>query len=188
MIPKFFEFYGYNFNDLRFEIVNVEGITKFYSGNISKDKTDMLVVSNFRNLITFNLELWQAIPFFVGDDEENISDIIKQGHIFDTKRLIKQFSKYSHRKVENEIKQEYGELNSRMIKDWTYIRDKDFELSNYAPEELQKVINQVCHTDFSVNDLVEIRDSSKGISSLDKKKINRNKIEINKRAFKNFAD
>jgi len=188
MIPKFFEFYGYNFNDLGFEIVNVESITKFYSGNINKDKTDRLVISNFRNLITFNLELWQAIPFFVGDDENEIMDNIKNGYIFDTKRLIKQFNKYSYRKVENEIKQEYGELNSRMISDWTYIWDKDFELSNYTPEELQKAIHEVCSTDFSVECLVEIKNSSKGISSLDKKKINRKKVEINKRAFKNLVD
>lgn len=186
MIPKFFEFFGYNFNDLGFEIVNVGSITKFYSGNIKKDKMDRLVVSNFRNLITFNLELWQAIPFFVGDDENEIQNNIKNGHVFDTKRLIKQFSKYSPNKLEKNIKQEYGELNTKMIDDWKYIWDKDFELSNYTPEELQKAINQVCGTNFSVNDIKNV--SEKGISSLGKNKINRNKIEINKQAFKNLVD
>lgn len=187
MIPKFFEFYGYNFNELGFEIVNVEGITKFYSGNINKDKTDTLVISNFKNLITFNLELWQAIPFFVGDDENEIMNKIKCGYIFDTKRLIKQFKKYSHRKVEKKIEQEYGGLNSKMISDWTYIWDKDFELSNYEPEELLKAINEVCKNNYSVEDLEKIKNSSKGISSLDKE-INRKKVEINKKAFKNLVD
>ena len=56
MIPKFFEFYGYNFKELGLEIVNIEGITKFYSGNIKKNKVDSVLVNNFRNLITFNLK------------------------------------------------------------------------------------------------------------------------------------
>lgn len=35
MIPKFFEFYGYNFKDLGFEIVNVGGIANFYGGKVT---------------------------------------------------------------------------------------------------------------------------------------------------------
>ncbi|WP_298535293.1 TOPRIM nucleotidyl transferase/hydrolase domain-containing protein, partial [uncultured Methanobrevibacter sp.] len=73
IIPKFFGLYGFNFRDLGFEIVNVEGITKYYSGNIgyqkNDEKIDKVLINNFRNLITFNLNLWQAVPFFIGDDE-----------------------------------------------------------------------------------------------------------------------
>jgi hypothetical protein len=192
MIPKFFEFYGYNFQDLGFEIVNVESITKFYSGNIKKDKVDKLVVSNFRSLITFNLELWQAIPFFVGDNENDFSEMVKKGIIFDTKRLIKQFDKRSFRKVENEIRKEHGDLNTSMINDWSFTWEHDFELSNYNAEELKEAINDVCHTNFSLKDIQDIYDScingnKKGISSLNKKKIKRHKIEINKKAFENLV-
>lgn len=118
--------------------------------------------------------------------------MVEKGIIFDTKRLIKQFNKRSVRKVENKIRKEYGDLNTSMIKDWSFTWEPDFELSNYTAEELKEAINDVCHTNFSLKDIQDIYSScikgnKKGISSLNKKKIKRHKIEINKKAFENLV-
>ena len=195
MIPKFFEFYGYDFKDSGFEIVNIEGITKYYSGSIefqkSDEKIDNVIINNFRNLITFNLNLWQAIPFFIGDNENDITEKLKKGIIFDTKSLIQQFTNHSFRKVKNEIIEEYGEVNDTMIKEWVHKWDNDFELDNFTASELQFAINEVCRTDYSLEDIQKIYDSCDdgekvGISSLGKR-IKRKKVAINEKAFENLV-
>lgn len=195
MIPKFFEFYGYNFKDLGFEIVNVEGITKYYSGSIeykdSDEKIDRVVINNFKNLITFNLSLWQAIPFFIGDNENDIGEKLRDGVIFDTKSLIGEFDKRSYRKVEKEIIDEYGKINEAMIEEWKHIWKYDFELDNFTAFELQIAINDVCHTEYTLDDIQEIYDSckkgnKKGISSL--KHVKRKKVEVNEKAFENLVN
>lgn len=43
-----------------------------------------------------------------------------------------------------------------MIKGWSHIWDYDFELDNYTPEELQKVINEACETNFSLEKIKNI--------------------------------
>lgn len=44
-----------------------------------------LIISNFTNLINFNLNTRQAIPFFVGDNENNILENLQKGKIFNLK-------------------------------------------------------------------------------------------------------
>ena len=43
-----------------------------------------------------------------------------------------------------------------MIKEWSHIWEYDFELDNYTPEELQKAINEVCETNFSLEKIKNI--------------------------------
>lgn len=91
MIPKFFELYGYNFMDLGFEIFNIGGIANFNGAKLTfqneNKKYVKKVISNFKHLVNFNFELWQAIPFFIGDNENNIIENLKDGVIFDTKKI-----------------------------------------------------------------------------------------------------
>lgn len=92
LIPKFYnEFYG-DFEDTGFEIINIGGISSFFSGELADrqptGKYLKTIISNFTNLINFNLKTWQAIPFFVGDNENNISDNLKKGHIIDLKETF----------------------------------------------------------------------------------------------------
>ncbi len=107
MIPKFFELYGYNFMDLGFEIFNIGGIANFNGAKLTfqneNKKYVKKVISNFKHLVNFNFELWQAIPFFIGDNENNIIENLKDGVIFDTKKLISGFdnrpAKRSHSRI-----------------------------------------------------------------------------------------
>ncbi len=192
MIPKFFEFCGYNFKDVGFEIVNISGISNFYSGTINvKDENNKKyiknIVSNFKNLIEFNLELYQIIPFFIGDNENNIKNQLKNGIIFDLKRLFKSIDKRPF----NEIKEEYfnnnENVNNKIIDDLTWIWKYDFELDNFSADELKEAINSVCNKKYTLNDIEKIYNSckegnKKGIKSLGKI-VDNNKIEINNKAF-----
>lgn len=67
----------------------------------------------------------------------------------------------------------------------------DFELDNFTPIELKNAINEVCSTDFSLNDIQEIVDSCDdgekiGIKSLGDE-VEENKISINLKAFDNLV-
>lgn len=89
LIPEFYrEFYG-DFEDAGFEIINIGGISGFFSGELAdkqpSGKYMKLIISNFTNLINFNLKTWQAIPFFVGDNENNILENLQKGKIFNLK-------------------------------------------------------------------------------------------------------
>lgn len=195
MIPKFFEFYGYNFKDLGFEIVNVSSIANFYGGKVTfqneNKKYVKKVISNFKHIVNFDFELWQAIPFFIGDNENNIIENLKDGVIFDTKKLISGFNNRPAKEVIPELIDEYGEINESLIESWTHIWGYDFELDNFTPIELKNAINEVCSTDFSLNDIQEIVDSCDdgekiGIKSLGDE-VEENKISINLKAFDNLV-
>ena len=194
MIPKFFEFCGYNFKNLGFEIINIDGISNFYGSEIKlKDENNKYlrkVISNFKHLINFNFHLWQAIPFFIGDNENNIHELIMEGEIFDINKLIEEFDDRDPKDVINELEKEHGdEINKTLIESWTHIWDYDFELDNFTSEELKNAINEVCKTNVSSKDIDNLKDiddckSKKGIKSLIGE--NCNKIEINKKAFNNM--
>ena len=194
MIPKFFEFCGYNFKNLGFEIININGISNFYGSEIKlKDENNKYlrkVISNFKHLINFNFHLWQAIPFFIGDNENNIHELIMEGEIFDINKLIEEFDDRDPKDVINELEKEHGdEINKTLIESWTHIWDYDFELDNFTSEELKNAINEVCKTNVSSKDIDNLKNiddykSKKGIKSLIGE--NCNKIEINKKAFNNM--
>ena len=90
------------------------------------------VISNFKHLVNFNFELWQAIPFFIGDNENNIIENLKRGVIFDTKKLISGFDNRPAKEVILELIDEYGEINESLIETWTHIRKYDFELDKFT--------------------------------------------------------
>lgn len=195
MIPKFFELYGYNFMDLGFEIFNIGGIANFNGAKLTfqneNKKYVKKVISNFKHLVNFNFELWQAIPFFIGDNENNIIENLKDGVIFDTKKLISGFDNRPAKEVIPELIEEYGEINDSLIESWSHIWEYDFELDNFTPIELKNAINEVCSTDFSLNDIQEIVDSCDdgekiGIKSLGDE-VEENKISINLKAFDNLV-
>ena len=176
MIPKFFEFYGYNCNDFGIEIIDIGGILKLYNKThiLNSDKPNKSWVNNFRNLIQFNLDYWQAIPFFIGDRENGIIDKIKKGELFDTEAMIQQLNRHDLK-----ISNNSPELNSKMIEEWTHIWETDFESDNYTFKELENAAKEVCGNDIKLN---------KNETLSKNPKIKRNKIEINKKAFDNLVE
>ena len=190
MIPKFFEFYGFNHKNLGIEIIDIGGILNFYSSktfiNAPNSKPFKAVVNNYFNLINFNLKLWQAIPCFIGDRENDIINKLISGKMFDTKDLLNQidFSDMDNSDIEFVNN---DELNDNLVTGWSWIWDYDFEIDNFNPTEIRRAINDVCGINISIEDVENIYDScknseKKGINDIHPK-VKDNKIEINKKAF-----
>ena len=196
LIPKFFDFYGYDFRDLGFEIVNIEGIANFHGAKITfKNKNNKYVkkvISNFKHLVNFNFELWQAIPFLIGDNENNILKNLKEDLLFDTKKVISSFDNRPAEEVISEIVDEHGEINESLLKNWYHVWNYDFELDNFKPNELKVAIDDVCEEEYSLSVIEEIYHSCEnnkkiGIKSLGEE-VDRNKVSINIKAFDNLVE
>lgn len=200
LIPMFFdEFYG-NFEDTGFEIVNIKGIGSFFSGNLNPNRRhEKVIVSNFKNLISFNLNKWQTIPFFIGDDEGDIVDKLKDGEVFDLKDTFYLIYGISIKEYEHVFKYTFDtfwnllltchDLNSEknkkfasnfynktksknpMIDEWIHIWKQDFELDNFTPEELVEAINCECNLNISTDDINNLK--SYNDSHDNKKSINK---------------
>ena len=192
MIPKYFEFFGYNTQDIGIEIIDIGGISNFYGKNIkTKDVNNKYldnIVSSFKHLINFNLKKWQAIPFFIGDNENNILSRLVEGKVFNITDLSENFNSSEIQ----DFKKEYlSSSNDKMLKGWTKIWEYDFELDNFTPEELKEAINEVCGTNYTLEDINQIFEfckngEKKGIKILEG--VEDNKLIINQKLLENLID
>ena len=188
MIPKFFEFCGFNHSNLGIEIIDIGGILHYYSPKTfirgPNNKSIKSIVNNFKNLINFNLELWQSIPCFIGDNENDIINKLINGKTFDSNELIEQINLDKDEKISLKNNEN---LNESMVTGWKWIWDYDFEIDNFKPEEMHKAINDICKTKVSLDEVQSIytsckNGSKKGINDINSE-IKNNKIEIDKKAF-----
>lgn len=137
LIPEFYrEFYG-DFEDAGFEIINIGGISGFFSGELAdkqpSGKYMRLIISNFTNLINFNLKTWQAIPFFVGDNENNILENLQKGKIFNLKDTFYLIHGISVNEYEKTFKYHLKEFIEFL---------KEFEMnSHYETQFLEEFLN-----------------------------------------------
>ena len=192
MFPKYFEFFGYNTQDIGIEIIDIGGISNFYGKKIkTKDVNQKYldnIVSSYKHLINFNLKKWQAIPFFIGDNENNILDKLVEGKVFSINDLSEKFNSSEIQ----ELKKEYlSSSNDKMLKGWTNIWEYDFELDNFTPNELKEAINEVCGTNYALEDINLIFEScqngkKKGIKSLER--VENSKLLINQKLLENLID
>lgn len=197
MIPRFFEFYGTDCDKLGIEIVNVGGVSNFYGKKIKiRDENARKyvenIVSSYKHLINYNLHKWQALPYFIGDDENKLTELILNGRVFDLKELFEKFDGRNIKEIEKEYLEPGKEKYEKMIEEWSHVWKYDFELSNYEPEELQNAINEVCGTSFSLEKIKGIykpaeKGKTRGLKSLGDA-IESNKIRINEKAFENLVD
>lgn len=170
LLPQFFEWMGSKPENLGIDIINIGGISNFFGPKFkvknSENKYNTIILNNFLNLINYTLNKWQTLPFFVGDDENNIKKLLDEGICF----------KFKHEAEKR-----------RLPKKWYHIWKKDFELDNFTNEELAKAINEVLDTLIEAKDVDEIRVDKKGINSLDER-IKDSKIEISNVLCKNLFD
>jgi len=170
LLPKFFDWMGSKPENLGIDIVNIGGISNFFGPKFkvknSENKYNTIILNNFLNLINYTLNKWQTLPFFVGDDENNIKKLLDEGICF---------------KFEHEAEKR------RLPEKWYHIWKKDFELDNFTNDELAEAINEVLDTIIKAKDVEEIRVDKKGINSLDER-IKDSKIEIANVLCKNLFD
>ena len=190
IIPKLFDFCGYKLENCMVDIINIEGISKLMSpkiNNINENKKySNVFINNYFQLINYFLETFQTIPFFIGDNENDIIDKLKKGITFDSNKLFfyknnwkineykkslelfySEFFKKINQKFEiettNQIKEnlidyfdETKNINNSFPNEWIHIWEHDFEIDNYSSKELYIAINEVCETETSIEDINEL--------------------------------
>ncbi|MCQ2737304.1 MAG: hypothetical protein MJ224_01700 [archaeon] len=171
IIKKIFnEFYNTDIANTMIDIINIQGISKLFSGKISSKnenkKYKKLIISNYGYLINYLIHNFQVIPFFIGDNENQIIKLLMKGLV-----------------LHHTEKDEHYPL----LENWIHIWDDDFELDNYTNEELTNAINKVCDLNIKPEEIQNLRDSKgkKGIKTLNEK-IDENKKEINNKLIKDL--
>lgn len=171
ILPKFFEFTGNTPENLGIGFINIEGITKFYGKKFNvqeNQKRNKVILNNFLNLINYTLNKWQTLPFFIGDNENNIKKLLKEGICLES---------------------DYGAEKRSLPKKWYHTWNKDFELDNFTNDEIAVAINKVLSTQIESEEVEKIRNNGKGIKSLDKRIADPgNKIEINDVLYENLLE
>ena len=179
IFPEIFEQYiGNKPENLGIEFVDIGGISKFFGQKISiKDsngKYKKSFISNFNHLISYNLNKWQIIPFFIGDNENNISHLLQNGASIS-----------------------FNENDYSLSKNWQYIwgvtnddkpfQGKDFEMANFSDDEIAKVLSGILPKQINSSDVKSQRDQNNGIKQIDKQAENC-KVCIAKKLIANLFD
>ncbi len=150
VLPKFFEVIGKKPEDIGIDIINIGSISKFFGPKFrvknSKNKYDTIILNNFLNLINYTLNKWQTLPFFIGDNENDIKKLLDEGICLDF---------------------DYDAEKGTLPEEWYHIWDKDFELDNFTDIELATAINNVLETQIDSEDVGKIRMDGKGIKNID---------------------
>jgi hypothetical protein len=137
-------------------------------------KNTDIVISNWTSFISYNLEKWQIIPFFVSDNEGNVK------HFLEAEKPIK-FEEKSY-DVPDDWKYLWGINNENKP-----LKGKDLEFANFTDEEIVSAINEVINDDIDINIVKEARKNGDGInkihSEISKPGI---KIDIVKKLFTNM--
>ena len=138
---------------------------------IKELKKTNIIISNWTSFISYNLEKWQIIPFFVSDNEGNVKHFLEA-----EEPIIFEGKNYN---VPDEWKYLWGITN-----DNAPYYGNNFELANFSDEELLLAINQVLDDEIDINKIKEIRENEEGIKQIDDR-LNHKK---NKRGSKNKRD
>jgi hypothetical protein len=131
-----------------------------------------IVISNWTSFLSYNLEEWQIIPFFLSDNEGNV--------------------KYF---LEAETPIRFKEKDYNVPREWYFLWGVDnqntpfignnFELANFNNHEISTVLNKILEKDIKGKEIQKVREDEKGINVLDSR-IEKNKIIINEKLFDNM--
>jgi hypothetical protein len=164
IFPIVFKWYTGDYpENFGIEFMTIEGIDKLFGAKIkyknSGNKYENTRINNFNNLVSYNLNKWQILPFFIGDNEcgdpkDTINNLLDSGNSISFN----------------------GEAHS-FPKKWRYIwginnvnspfRGKDFELSNFTNEEIACVLSETLKKTVPNSDIESIRTHDEGIKQFD---------------------
>lgn len=160
VFPEIFEWCkGDKSENIGVEFISIEGISQFFGQKIviknSSNKYQKGFISNLNHLISYNLNKWQIIPFFVGDNESNINYILQNG-----------------------VSVSFNQKQYPFPKNWQFIwgvtngnnsfRGKDFEMSNFNDEEIAGVLSVILSKTIKPSDVQVKRNQDQGIKQIDK--------------------
>lgn len=132
-----------------------------------------IVISNWTSFLSYNLEKWQIIPFFISDNEGNIEHFLK------AEKPIR-FNKKNYN-VPDKWKFLWGTSNDNKP-----FKGKDFEMANFNNKEIATVLAEVLNKQITENEINEIRDKEQGIRQIDKNAVEQKKVKIAEKLFDNL--
>jgi hypothetical protein len=112
-----------------------------------------IITSNWEAFINFNLEKWQAIPFFLADNEGQLQKVLN------TARVLK----YQGRNMDVPPVWQYlwGITNNN-----TPLVGDSFELANFTNDEICAALNELYHGSVQPDEAQKLRDAHLGLGSL----------------------
>ena len=131
-----------------------------------------IVISNWTSFLSYNLERWQIIPFFLADNEGNIKHFLK---------------------AEKPIR--FNNKDYNIPQEWRFLWGIDndnipfignnFELANFSNHEITAIFNEILEKNIKEEEVQKLREDKKGINVLDSR-IEKKKAIINKKLFDNM--
>jgi len=177
LFPEIFEWYvGNTHENYGIEFININGIARFFGQKISipelNNKYLKGFINNYNNLVSYNLSKWQIIPFFIGDNENQITTLLN-----------------------DEISISFNKNPYPFPKKWQYIwgisnsnipfKGKDFEMANFNDDEIASVLNNLTKKQITVKQVADMRNYGKGIEQIDKA-VHNKKIKIAQKLIENL--
>jgi hypothetical protein len=174
-----FEWYiGPKPENLGIEFVSIEGISLFFGKKVCiKDESGKYLkgfISNLNHLISYNLNKWQIIPYFVGDNENNINFLLQNG-----------------------ISISFCQNPYPFPKEWQYVwgiansdkpfKGKDFEMANFNDDEIAEVLSEVLAKQIKNSDVKNQRDQNNGIKQINPD-VENFKVNIGKKLINSLLD
>lgn len=162
-------------NDIKDKAISSNHLKKL-NAMINKLKDIDIIISNWTSFISYNLEKWQIIPFFVSDNEGNIKHFLES---------------------EYPIKYEYNNYNIPI--DWKFLwgidnndkpfRGSSFEFANFSDNEIALAIGEIAQEKIDEKEVKLIRDNGKGVNKIsDKIELPGNKIKLNRLLYVNLLN
>ncbi|MCK5215947.1 MAG: hypothetical protein KAR05_11425 [Candidatus Omnitrophica bacterium] len=120
-------------------------------GDLKKVK---IVISNWTSFLSYNLEKWQIIPFFLSDNEGEIKSFLE------AKKPIK-FDEVNYN-VPKMMRFLWGFDNNNLP--W---KEKGFEFANFNNKEISAALEGILGKKFEVADIQKVRARGHGIKKID---------------------
>lgn len=179
VFPEIFEKQAGNKpEDLGIEFISINGISQFFGGETSlrnsQGSYDKKFISNFNHLASYNLNKWQIIPYFIGDEENNISHLLRSGIAISFNQ--KQYAYPKHWQYL------WGITNKNIP-----FQGKDFEMANFSDDQIADVLREILKKQIKPSDVKEKRNSGQGIKHIDCN-VESHKVEIVRRLVSNLYD
>ncbi len=157
--------------DTRQKVISDRNRSKLYK-LIKNLKNIDIVVSNWTSFLSYNLEKWQIIPFFLSDNEGNVKHFLEAG------------KPIRFKEEDYNVPQEWYFLWGVDNHDAPFMGNS-FELANFDDHEIATAVNEILKSDIKEEEVQELRISKRGINVLDPG-VEENKIEINEKLFDNM--
>nr|WP_319372844.1 hypothetical protein [uncultured Methanobacterium sp.] len=127
---------------------------KKFSQLINNLKKIDIITSNWTSFISYNLEKWQILPFFVSDDEGDVR------HFLDSGRPIN--FKNKNYNIPDDWKYLWGVTNDNQP-----FKGNNFEFANFSDEEIVLAINKVLQDEIDIKKVKDVRERLEGIKKVD---------------------